>query len=258
VARGVHRLAPVLSKLAPARLRQMQGRSHAARMLCAAARRSRTLHSTCGERPETGGAAAALDSRSNKHTAAAYRVAQPPDPPPPPRTTALLPAPARPPLAPRPPPRPSPLPAHHSRNTTPLRRLDSAATAAAVSPAHPALAWLLASPARTVNDAFSRSTPCRHHFSRLPCPGTRHPRSVWSSLGRGAGVTRARSTEGEGESGRERVVAMGGRGCHGSQSADALAPRTGRAARPRHPHRHHAAPAPALQGPNAAAPPPHL
>ena len=179
-------------------------------------------------------------------------------PPPPPRTTALLPAPARPPLAPRPPPRPSPLPAHHSRNTTPLRRLDSAATAAAVSPAHPALAWLLASPARTVNDAFSRSTPCRHHFSRLPCPGTRHPRSVWSSLGRGAGVTRARSTEGEGESGRERVVAMGGRGCHGSQSADALAPRTGRAARPRHPHRHHAAPAPALQGPNAAAPPPHL
>jgi hypothetical protein len=48
----------------------------------------------------------------------------------------------------------------------PLRRCDSAATAAAVRLPQPALLWLLAVPARTVSDALSSSTPWRHHCVR--------------------------------------------------------------------------------------------
>lgn len=54
--------------------------------------------------------------------------------------------------------------AHQRRNTMPLRCRLSAATAAAVRLPQPALAWLLAVPARTVSDALSSSTPWLHHW----------------------------------------------------------------------------------------------
>lgn len=52
---------------------------------------------------------------------------------------------------------------HHNRNTSPLRRCERAATAAAVRWPHPAWLWLLGDPALTVREAFSSSTPWRHH-----------------------------------------------------------------------------------------------
>ena len=54
--------------------------------------------------------------------------------------------------------------------------------AASVKWCQPILAWLMGSPARTVSEAFNKSTPCCAHFSRLPWFGMGAPTSSCNSL----------------------------------------------------------------------------